>query len=240
MSMLTAGFKKVRKALHLPPLTIGNTITKYGPAAVMAATGNPMGAAATMYGTGAVAQPRAIGNSTFPGFPSFAAPAPAGGSSASGGDQNWLQSILGGIGSAVGKAGGYIKDNPLDVALAGLATAQGVNSAKAAAQQGKYSDAAVKGAEARWAQQAPLRAQGIQRALNPKTFDYSSVYTDPQNPFAAGMRKPLSPPTARIDPSVPTRPVGPPSNRLPTGPTAGRRPLILPKGPKLLPSRASY
>lgn len=161
--------------------------------------------------------------------------------SSGGGGNDWLGTLMGGLGTAAGKVGGYIKDNPMDVALAGLATAQGVNSAKAAAQQGKYSDAAINNAKQRWAAQAPLRNQGINGMLNKTTHDYSSVYTDPQNPFAVSMRKAIPQPTAA--PAVSTRPVQNPPPRFGAGPTANliptKRPLLLKGGPKLLPARAS-
>lgn len=231
MSWVSSGLKSVRKALHLPPITLGNVATKYAPAAIMAATGNPMGAAATVYGGGAMPQPRPIGTSTFPTF-SSSMPNPVqtpGASEGGGGWQDILGSIAGAIGGGAQKVGGYIKDNPLEAAMAGLATMQGVNAAKASARQGKLSDEAINLSKQLWAQGQPLRDKGQAGMLNPSHSNLSDVYTDPFNPFAS-QKRPLSPPTATITPTRPVLPSSPfPPNRLPTtGPIASAPPLALP------------
>jgi predicted phage tail protein len=87
-------------------------------------------------------------------------------------------------GSILGNVGGFVKDNGLDLAMAGLATAQGVNAAKASQRAGGFQDKAINLAEQNWAAGAPLRAAGTTRLLTPKATNLSAVYTDPANPFA--------------------------------------------------------
>jgi hypothetical protein len=92
-------------------------------------------------------------------------PAPAGGgasSSPSGGGMDWL-----------------------GLAEGGLAGLQAYNSAKASGRAGKYQDAALAQAQARYAEGAPLRAMGRARILNPQRPDLTSVYNDPTNAFSA-------------------------------------------------------
>jgi hypothetical protein len=133
------------------------------------------------------------GGSMIPGGPDFD---PSSGGAGGGGGMPWEQILAavtgggtqggGGIdwGSLLGKVGGFVKDNGLDLAMAGLATAQGVNAAKASSRAGGFQDKAINLAEQNWAAGAPLRAAGTTRLLTPKAANLSSVYTDPSNPFA--------------------------------------------------------
>jgi hypothetical protein len=247
MSMLTAGFKKVRKALHLPPVTIGNVLTKYAPAAAAIGVGGPLagiiskvpgGAAvlkastAAQAGMGVRPQPRAIPNigGTFPGFQN---PVQLPGTPSAGGDSNWLQDLLGGVGSAIKKGVQYAADNPLNVAMGGLAGARAIQAAKASARQGKLSDEAIGLAKQRWNEAAPLRTAGQAGLLKPKAaVDYNAIFADPTNPFATPSKRPI--PSTR--PPVPTMPGGPigsppvPPSRIPH-PTFGGQPVANPARP---------
>jgi hypothetical protein len=222
MSMLTAGFKKVRKALHLPPVTIGNVLTKYAPAAAAIGVGGPLagiiskvpgGAAVLKAGTAAQAgmgvrpQPRTIPNigGTFPGFQN---PVQLPGAPSAGGDSNWLQDLLGGVGDVVKKGVQYAADNPLNVAMGGLAGARAIQAAKASARQGKLSDEAIGLAKQRWNEAAPLRTAGQAGLLKPKAaVDYNAVFADPTNPFASAT--PSKRPIPSTRPPVPRMPGGP-------------------------------
>lgn len=73
----------------------------------------------------------------------------------------------------------------LGLAEGGLAGLQAYNSAKASGRAGKYQDAALAQAQARYAEGAPLRAMGRARILNPQRPDLTSVYNDPTNAFSA-------------------------------------------------------
>jgi hypothetical protein len=183
----------VRKALHLPAITPGNVLTKYAPVALGAAATmgmGPLAGAATKLGTMASSLPGASKVATGVGAvrkvlghgdgvpqvmrggspisisdinPNI--PAPAGGgasSSPSGGGMDWL-----------------------GLAEGGLAGLQAYNSAKASGRAGKYQDAALAQAQARYAEGAPLRAMGRARILNPQRPDLTSVYNDPTNAFSA-------------------------------------------------------
>lgn len=193
-NFLSRGIKKVRKALHLPAITPGNVLTKYAPVAlgVGATMGmGPLAGAATRLGSvasslpgaskiatgvGAVKKVLGSGEAAVPqvmrnGVPISLSdinpniPAPAGGgasSSPSGGGMDWL-----------------------GLAEGGLAGLQAYNSAKASGRAGKYQDQALAQAQERWAEGAPLRAQGRARILNPVRPDLTSTYNDPTNAFSA-------------------------------------------------------
>ena len=245
-NFISRGLKSVRKALHLPPVTLGNVATKYAPAAIMAASGNPMGAAATVYSGGAVPQKRAI-----PNVASFTDPTqPSSGANSGGIDWgNILGTVLGGAGNAAKKAGQYAIDNPLNVAMGGLAGARAIQGAKASARQGKLSDEAIALAKERWAGGAPLRTAGQTGLLKPRpAVDYNAVFADPTNPFASPVRRPITPtrptPIPGVGPTGTTVLQGGRTPTFPGNPAPLPAPtLALPAGAKrkLLPQpRVSY
>jgi hypothetical protein len=208
-NFLSRGIKKVRKALHLPAITPGNVLTKYAPVALGAAATmgmGPLAGAATKLGTMASSLPGASKIATGVGAvrkvlghgdgvpqvmrggspisisdinPNI--PAPAGGgasSSPSGGGMDWL-----------------------GLAEGGLAGLQAYNSAKASGRAGKYQDAALAQAQARYAEGAPLRAMGRARILNPVRPDLTSVYNDPTNAFSAPVTTAPALPRRRLLPT---------------------------------------
>jgi hypothetical protein len=208
-NFLSRGIKKVRKALHLPAITPGNVLTKYAPVALGTAATmgmGPLAGAATKLGTMASSLPGASKIATGVGAvrkvlghgdgvpqvmrggspisisdinPNI--PAPAGGgasSSPSGGGMDWL-----------------------GLAEGGLAGLQAYNSAKASGRAGKYQDAALAQAQARYAEGAPLRAMGRARILNPVRPDLTSVYNDPTNAFSAPVTTAPALPRRRLLPT---------------------------------------
>lgn len=208
-NFLSRGIKKVRKALHLPAITPGNVLTKYAPVALgaVATMGmGPLAGAAGKLGTMASSLPGASKVATGVGAvrkvlghgdgvpqvmrggspisisdinPNI--PAPAGGgasSSPSGGGMDWL-----------------------GLAEGGLAGLQAYNSAKASGRAGKYQDAALAQAQARYAEGAPLRAMGRARILNPQRPDLTSVYNDPTNAFSAPVTTAPALPRRRLLPT---------------------------------------
>jgi hypothetical protein len=206
-NFLSRGIKKVRKALHLPAITPGNVLTKYAPVAIGAAGTfglGPLAGAAGKLGTMASSLPGASKVATGVGAvrkvlghgdgvpqvmrggspisisdinPNI--PAPAGGASSSpGGGMDWL-----------------------GLAEGGLAGLQAYNSAKASGRAGKYQDAALAQAQARYAEGAPLRAMGRARILNPVRPDLTSVYNDPTNAFSAPVTTAPALPRRRLLPA---------------------------------------
>lgn len=262
-NFISRGVKSVRKALHLPAITLGNIATKYAPAALaITGVGGPVaGAISKVASAGNAIQgvkrpitptttfPSGSGTFSSPGFApgpfpvgggGTGAPTPTGGGGGPTGI-GWLDTLLGGVGDAAKSAGSYVKNNPLEVAMGGLAGAQAVNAAKASARQGKLTDEAIGLAKERWAGGAPLRAKATAGLLNPPKADLSSVYANPQNPFSvSAQRRPMTPtrppvpsnvnvpvgPTAPPPVALPPQPP-PPTNRLPLLPAAKRR-LALP------------
>lgn len=89
----------------------------------------------------------------------------------------------GGGGGASPSGGGGM--DWLGMAEGGLAGLQAYNSAKASGRAGKYQQAAIDQANARYAEGAPLRAMGRARILNPQRPDLTSTYNDPTNAFSA-------------------------------------------------------
>jgi hypothetical protein len=211
MSWLSSGAKKVRRALKLPPITLKNVATKYAPAAIMAGTGNPMGAAGAVYSGAAIPNRRPIGNTTFPTFgptgpggratPTF--PGAGGGTPNVEGDNPWWQDLLGDVGDLFGKGVDYAKENPMDVAIGGLAGLSALNAAESSRKAGKYQQAGLSHAKDRWAAGEPLRTEGQRRLLNPERPDLSSVYNDPLNTFSRPVQLPSAPRAVRR--RLPTR-----------------------------------
>jgi hypothetical protein len=99
-----------------------------------------------------------------------------------------------GLGGAGGSSGGFdlgsfLGNHAGDLALGGLATAQGVMAANASKRAGELSNKAIDLANTNWAAGAPLRTQGQTSLLNPTRPDLSATYADPTNPFASRPRK---------------------------------------------------
>lgn len=218
MSWVSKGVKSVRRALRLPPITTRSVLTQYGPAAAMAATGNYAGAAATMYGGGAVPQRRPVGQGTVPGYNNpVSAPS---GDADMGGGTDWAAILS----SLAGTAGNFAKEHGVDLAAGGLAAWQMANAAEASRKAGKYQDAAIRGAKDRWATQEPLRKAGIAGMLNPERPDLTDVYTDPTNPFATPIRRPVRTPVPNVV-TPPPFPEGRLPYPIPRNPARGATPI---------------
>lgn len=116
------------------------------------------------------------------------------GSQGGGGFLDGLKKVGGGIvgmGSGVGMGGshggfldsilGGIKGIGVDGALAGAAGLAGANASRNASN---YRNKALGLVQGQWDDKAPLRKVGLAGMLNEQRPDLSSVYADPQNPFA--------------------------------------------------------
>lgn len=187
-NFLSRGLKGVRRALHLPPVTLGNVATKYAPAALALGSGvGPLGAIATKIpgaakiAGGLSAAKRVIGHHV-PDVMRNGAPAQIG------------DLITGGPAAPPGAPGAPAAGGGTDwlgIAEGGLAGLSALNAAKASARQGQYQDRALQQAEGRWAQGAPLRAAGSAQLLNAQPPDLSATYNDPTNVFSRPVRRPL-------------------------------------------------
>lgn len=234
MSKLSKGLKGIRRALKLPPITAGNVLTKYAPAAAQAYTGQPP----TALWSGGGGSPRTpdfsrgftSGPSGAPGrtpSPTF----PGGSRTGGGSDRPWWQDALAGIGDLAGSAGSFVKNNAVDIGIGGLAAYQALNSANASKRAGQLQDKAISGAEKRWGDNEALRTEGRRRLLNPTRPDLSSVYADPTNPFAK-----RATPTAPSD-ATPGIPIGAALGKL-SGYARPSIPIAQRLGKKLLASGA--
>lgn len=221
--MAFSGLKKLvkgaRKGLGLPPITLGNVATKYAPAAVEAYFGMPP---TTLKGGGTPQTPNT--------FPSYIGGLPAdkagntvgagGGNPASGGLLDGISSVrkklglpaitLGNLGKGaaggVSKALTYAKDNPLELALLGLAGASGVGAVNATKRANSLSDSALDRTRAEYAARAPMRERGMQSAMNPARPDLSDLFQWQSKPRPISATARVAAPSAPMDarPSIPT------------------------------------
>jgi hypothetical protein len=192
MSWLSSGVKKVRKALHLPPITLKNVATKYAPVALgvgatmglgpLAGIASKAGSLASSLpgaskiasGVGAVRKVLNTGEAAVPQVMRNGSPISI----------SDINPNIGAPSSSPSGGGGGGMDW-LGLAEGGLAGLQAYNSAKASGRAGKYQQQALDQANARYAEGAPLRAMGRARILNPQRPDLTSVYNDPTNAFSA-------------------------------------------------------
>lgn len=208
-NFLSRGIKKVRKALHLPAITPGNVLTKYAPVALgaVATMGmGPLAGAAGKLGTMASSLPGASKVATgvgavrkVLGHGDGVPQVMQGGKPISISDINPNIPAPAGGGASSSPAGGGM--DWLGLAEGGLAGLQAYNSAKASGRAGKYQDAALAQAQARYAEGAPLRAMGRARILNPQRPDLTSVYNDPTNAFSAPVTTAPALPRRRLLPT---------------------------------------
>jgi hypothetical protein len=107
-------------------------------------------------------------------------------------------------GNILGKVGKTIAGmSPMELAMAGLATAQGINAAKSSARAHDLSDKALKLAEDNWNSGAAMRDQGRAGLLSPTKSDLSSVFADKTNVFGGGAQRRPLPPQPTPMPAVP-------------------------------------
>lgn len=197
-NFISRGIKKVRKALHLPAITAGNVLTKYAPVAlgVGATMGlGPLAGAAGKLGSMASSLPGAGKIATGVGAVRKVLNAGGGGvpQVMRNGSPISISDINPNVPAPAGGGGGGASSSPsgdggmdwLGLAEGGLAGLQAYNSAKASGRAGKYQQAAIDQANARYAEGAPLRAMGRARILNPVRPDLTSTYNDPTNAFSA-------------------------------------------------------
>jgi hypothetical protein len=194
-NFLSRGLKGVRRALHLPPVTLKNVATKYAPVGLGVASTfglGPLAGIAGKLGTAA---------SSLPGASKVAAGAKGvqrvlgavhGGGGGGGGDQVHLDPNTG-LEVMDGAGGGGGGTDWLGLAEGGLAGLSALNAAKASSRAGKYQDAALAQAQQRWEAGAPLRAAGQQRLLNPMRPDLTGVFNDPTNAFSRPVPPPAPP-----------------------------------------------
>lgn len=190
-NFISRGIKGVRRALHLPPITLKNVATKYGPAALTVASLGGAGPLAGIAGKlGSVAS--SIPGAAKAGAILSGAKRVLGGAGAGvpqvmrNGQPITLSDINPNIPSSGGGApgGGGGGTDWLGLAEGGLAGLSAVNAAKQSGRAGKYQDAALAQANARWQEGAPLRAAAVPRLLNPARPDLTQVYNDPTNAFS--------------------------------------------------------
>lgn len=210
-NFISRGIKGARRALHLPPITLKNVATKYGPAALTVASlggAGPLAGIAAKVGSAASAIPGAskaagiygagkrllsggggVPQVTKGGVPISMSdinpniPPEPGGGDGGGGDTGLLGSLM-----------NYGKSHIGDIAMGGLAALDATNAARASKRQGQLSDEALQLARSRYQAAAPLREQGMAGLLKPKApVDFNAVYGDPTNPFGAPVPRPALP-----------------------------------------------
>ncbi|MDP9203528.1 MAG: hypothetical protein M3P26_16595 [Gemmatimonadota bacterium] len=186
MSMLSKGFKKVRKGLHLPPMTAKNVVTKYAPVAMTVASLGGLGPLAGVAGkVGSIAS-KIPGAAKVGGLFNTLGKSGLGQAARAlnGGKAITMRNTLDGASKNLKRFGGAIgssiADHPLESIAAGAA---GVNAAAAFKRAGDYSGKAIKTKEQSYNERAPLRKRGVDGMLK-NTTQPQQDFTNQANPFA--------------------------------------------------------